>query len=349
MKFWKKTAALATAAVMVLGLGACSKSDSSNTSDNDTKQEEPAGGEEDAASGEPLKIGVIQYTEHVALDSAYEGFVAALADGGYKDGENITIDFQNAQADQSNLKTISQRFVNNGEDLILAIATPAAQSMAAETTEIPILVTAVTDLVGASLIEDNEAPGTNVSGTSDLTPVALQFDLLQEILPEAKTVGIMYTSSEVNSEIQAKIAMEAAEERGLAYEVGTVTNINDVAQAVASLADRVDVIYIPTDNVLANGMANVAALTNEAGVPVIVGEAGMCQNGGLATVGIDYYKLGYQTGQMAIRIFEGADISAMPVEYASDAAVGVNETTAKALGIEIPQSVMDRAVDVYTD
>ena len=231
----------------------------------------------------------------------------------------------------------------------MAIATPAAQSMAAETTEIPILVTAVTDLVGASLIEDNEAPGTNVSGTSDLTPVALQFDLLQEILPEAKTVGIMYTSSEVNSEIQAKIAMEAAEERGLAYEVGTVTNINDVAQAVASLADRVDVIYIPTDNVLANGMANVAALTNEAGVPVIVGEAGMCQNGGLATVGIDYYKLGYQTGQMAIRIFEGADISAMPVEYASDAAVGVNETTAKALGIEIPQSVMDRAVDVYTD
>lgn len=349
MKFWKKTAALATAAVMVLGLGACSKSDSSNTSDNDTKQEEPAGGEEDAASDEPLKIGVIQYTEHVALDSAYEGFVAALADGGYKDGENITIDFQNAQADQSNLKTISQRFVNNGEDLILAIATPAAQSMAAETTEIPILVTAVTDLVGASLIEDNEAPGTNVSGTSDLTPVALQFDLLQEILPEAKTVGIMYTSSEVNSEIQAKIAMEAAEERGLAYEVGTVTNINDVAQAVASLADKVDVIYIPTDNVLANGMANVAALTNEAGVPVIVGEAGMCQNGGLATVGIDYYKLGYQTGQMAIRIFEGADISAMPVEYASDAAVGVNETTAKALGIEIPQSVMDRAVDVYTD
>ncbi len=349
MKFWKKTAALATAAVMVLGLGACSKSDSSNTSDNDTKQEEPAGGEEDAASGEPLKIGVIQYTEHVALDSAYEGFVAALADGGYKDGENITIDFQNAQADQSNLKTISQRFVNNGEDLILAIATPAAQSMAAETTEIPILVTAVTDLVGASLIEDNEAPGTNVSGTSDLTPVALQFDLLQEILPEAKTVGIMYTSSEVNSEIQAKIAMEAAEERGLAYEVGTVTNINDVAQAVASLADKVDVIYIPTDNVLANGMANVAALTNEAGVPVIVGEAGMCQNGGLATVGIDYYKLGYQTGQMAIRIFEGADISAMPVEYASDAAVGVNETTAKALGIEIPQSVLDRAVDVYTD
>ena len=349
MKFWKKTAALATAAVMILGLGACSKSDSSNTSDNDTQQEETAGGEENAASGEPLKIGVIQYTEHVALDSAYEGFVAALADGGYKDGENITIDFQNAQADQSNLKTISQRFVNNGEDLILAIATPAAQSMAAETTEIPILVTAVTDLVGASLIEDNEAPGTNVSGTSDLTPVALQFDLLQEILPEAKTVGIMYTSSEVNSEIQAKIAMEAAEERGLAYEVGTVTNINDVAQAVASLADKVDVIYIPTDNVLANGMANVAALTNEAGVPVIVGEAGMCQNGGLATVGIDYYKLGYQTGQMAIRIFEGADISAMPVEYASDAAVGVNETTAKALGIEIPQSVMDRAVDVYTD
>ena len=118
---------------------------------------------------------------------------------------------------------------------------------------------------------------------------------------------------------------------------------------MASLADKVDVIYIPTDNVLANGMANVAALTNEAGVPVIVGEAGMCQNGGLATVGIDYYKLGYQTGQMAIRIFEGADISAMPVEYASDAAVGVNETTAKALGIEIPQSVLDRAVDVYTD
>lgn len=331
MKHWKKLAAFATAAVMVLGAVGCSSEEAAAPADD---------------SAEKIQIGVIQLMEHVALDSAYAGFADALAENGY--GEDVVeIDFQNAQNDQANLKTISQRFVNNEVDLILAIATPAAQSVAAETSEIPILVTAVTDLVGAALIEDNNAPGTNVSGTSDMTPVALQFDLLQEILPEAATVGIMYTSSEVNSEIQAQIAIEAAEERGLAYEIGTITNVNDAAQVIYSLAEKVDVIYIPTDNVLASAMTNVSAVATENGVPVIVGEGGMCQGGGLATVGIDYYKLGYQTGEMAIEVLNGADVSTMPVEYAADASVAINTTTAEALGITIPESVMAKVVDIY--
>ena len=200
-------------------------------------------------------------------------------------------------------------------DLVLAIATPAAQSIAAETSEIPILVTAVTDLVGADLIKDNKAPGTNVSGTSDLTPVKLQFDLMKEILPNAKTVGIMYTSSEVNSEIQAKLAIESATNLGMKYETATITNVNDIAQAVSSLVGKVDVIYIPTDNALASGMANVSALATDAGIPVIVGESGMCEAGGLATEGIDYYKLGYQTGKMAVDVINGKSVSTMPVQY----------------------------------
>ena len=284
-----------------------------------------------------LKIGIIQYMDHVALDNAREGFIAALADNGYVDGDNITIDLQNAQGDQSNLSTISDRFVSNKEDLILAIATPATQAVAGKTTEIPILATAVTDYESARLVNSNEAPGGNVTGTSDMNPVKEQIDLLVKLVPTAKTVGVLYTSSEVNSVTQAQIAKKAIEALGLKYVEVTISNSNDVQQATQTLVGQCDAIYIPTDNVLASAMPQVHSVTAQSKTPVICGESSMLDGGGLATLGINYTDLGYQTGLMAVKILKGeAKPATMPIETATKFDFKINGTIAEEIGLTIP-------------
>ena len=238
-----------------------------------------------------------------------------MADNDYVDGKNITIDQQNAQADQSNLTTIAQRFVNNDVDLILAIATGAAQAAAAETSDIPILGTAITDYEAARLVESNDAPGGNVSGTTDMNPIKEQIELLQQLVPDAKNVGIVYNSSEDNSVLQADEAKKALQDAGMTVEEGTVTSSNDVQQVITSIASKVDAIYLPTDNTLASSMAIVSEVAKAQKLPVICGESNMVMEGGLATLGIDYYKLGYQTGEMAVRILKGeATPAEMPIE-----------------------------------
>lgn len=291
---------------------------------------------------ETYSIGIIQLVEHVALDSAREGFIDALKDNGYVDGQNITIDVQNAQGDQSNLSTISDRFVSNKADLILGIATPAVQSIAGKTSKIPILGTAVTDYVVAKLADSNEAPGGNVSGTTDMNPVKEQIDLLVKLVPDAKTVGVLYNSSEDNSILQAKMAKEAVETIGLSYVEVTVTNTNEVQQATQSIVERCDAIYIPTDNTFASSMPVVHGVTSQSKTPVICGESGMVRSGGLATLGINYYDLGYQTGLMAIRILKGeAEPATMPIESASGFDFAINGKVAEEIGIEIPDDLKE--------
>lgn len=282
-------------------------------------------------------IGIIQYVQHVALDSAREGFVQALADNGFVDGQNIALDVQNAQADASNLATISDRFVANNVDLVLAIATPAAQSIAGKTTTIPILGTAITDYEVARLVSNNQNPGTNVSGTTDMNPVADQIKLIKELFPQTQTVGLIYTSSEDNSILQAKMAKEAVEAEGMSYKEVTVSSSNDVQQATQSIVDNCDAIYIPTDNVLAASISVVYEVTTAARKPVICGEAGMVEGGALATLGINYYDLGYQTGLMALRVLAGEDVSTMAVETASKMDYTFNSTYAEAIGFTIPE------------
>lgn len=291
---------------------------------------------------ETYSIGIIQLVEHVALDSAREGFIDALKDNGYVDGQNITIDVQNAQGDQSNLSTISDRFVSNKADLILGIATPAVQSIAGKTSKIPILGTAVTDYVVAKLADSNEAPGGNVSGTTDMNPVKEQIDLLVKLVPDAKTVGVLYNSSEDNSILQAKMAKEAVETIGLSYVEVTVTNTNEVQQATQSIVDKCDAIYIPTDNTFASSMPVVHGVTSQSKTPVICGESGMVKSGGLATLGINYYDLGYQTGLMAIKILKGeAEPASMPIESASGFDFAINGKVADEIGIEIPDDLKE--------
>lgn len=292
-----------------------------------------------------VRIGILQFVEHPALDSSREGFIDALADLGYVDGENIIIDYKNAQEDQSNLKTISQNFINSKCDLILAIATPAAIAVANDTKDIPILITAVTDAEDAGLVESNSKPNTNVTGTSDLTPVREQIDLLFDLYPQTRNVALLYSSGESNSLFQANMAEEYLVELGIDCTHKTISTINDAPQIIDSIAENFDAIYIPTDNKIANAMPVVANAAIENKIPVIVGEQGMTENGGLASIGINYYTLGYKTGEMAEKILKGTSKPQdMAIEYAPQPDLFINSAMAEALGTVLPDHVAESAI-----
>lgn len=324
---WKKRIVAAVAAIMAVGLIAgCGADKAGSTSGNKT-----------------YKIGVVQLVEHPALDAANKGFVDGLASKGFKD--NVQIDQQNAQADQSNLNSIAQRFVADKKDLVLAIATPAAQSMANATKDIPILGTAITDYKSAKLVNSEEKPGANVSGTTDMNPIDKQIDLMLKVLPNTKKVGIIYSASEVNSQVQAEKMKEYAKTKGLDVVEATVSNVNDIQQAAQNLVSQgVQAIYVPTDNVVASAMANLVKITDPAKIPVFPAEENMVKNGGLMTYSIDYYKLGFQTGLMAAKILSGeAKIQDMPIESQKELKLVINQDTVKRLGITIPEELQKEA------
>ena len=288
-------------------------------------------------------IGVLQYMEHGALDAAYEGFIAGLAEEGYIEGENIKIDLKNAQGDLTTAQTIANQYVSDGVDMMFAIATQAVQSAYNATKEIPILMTAVTDPVEAGVVKDWNQSGTNVTGTSDLTPVAKQMELITELVPEAKTVGVIYTTSEVNSEVQVKMAEEAASNLGLQVIRVGVTTVNDIPQAVASVIDKVDAMYAPTDNLIASSMPVLWNACLDKKVPIVAGVDTMVIDGGIATEGIDYYQLGYETGLMAAQVLEGKDPSTMPINTLQNTTLIVNQKNAEAIGLSIPDSILKGA------
>ena len=287
-----------------------------------------------------IKIGAIQLVEHPALDASYKGFVDGLKAAGYEDGKNIKLMYENAQGEQSNCVTIVDKFISQRCDIIFAIATPAAQAVANKTETTPILVTAVTDPKTAGLVESNEKPGTNVTGTSDLTPCAAQIQLLKKLLPNTKKVAMLYCSSEENSRFQINLAKAECDRQGLTYVDATVSNTNEVQQVVQSLVGKVDAIYTPTDNMIASTMATVSLVTTPAKIPVITGEDGMVQGGGLATYGINYYELGKQTAKMAVEVINGKKPRDMPIQYLDKCDFTYNKETAAALGITIPADLL---------
>ena len=341
----KKTLAfLLSLGLTVSMLAGCGSKTNETTAAADAQTESAADEKESGAdesgsaaattSDKTYKIGVLQYVQHDALDASNEGFFAALDDLGVK----YDADQQNAAGEASSCQTIAETLVNNGNDLIFAIATPAAQSVAGTTADIPILLTAVTDPAESGLVESNDAPGGNVTGTSDLTPVTEQIDLLKELIPDAKTVGVLYCSAESNSVLQADMAKKACKAAGLEAADYTVSSSNEIQTVVESMIGKLDAIYAPTDNMIAAGMATVAMIANENKIPVICGEEGMVKEGGLATYGINYYKLGYKTGEMAAKVLtEGADPASMPVEYlsAEECSLLINKETADTLGIDV--------------
>lgn len=307
------------------------------------------GSDKSTANADAKKIGVLQFTEHPALDASYKGFVEGLKQEGFEDDKNIVIDFQNAQGDPSNCQTIADKLVNDKNDLIYAIATPSAQQAANATKDIPIVLCAVTDPASSGLVKSNDKPGANVTGASDLSPISDQIELLKKISPDAKKVAVMYCGSEDNSIFQAKIAKEEIEKVGLEYIEATVADSSTIQQVAESIVGKVDAIYIPTDNLLAEYMTTVAMVTNQAKIPVYVGEGNMAANGGIATYGIDYFNLGVLAGKQAAKILKGESKPAdMPIEYLDkkDCEFVINTKTAKEINITIPKDLLDSAKKV---
>lgn len=304
-------------------------------------------GKEEAAQqgGKTLiPIGIVQLVEHEALDAANRGIVDALAERGYKEGVNVTIDRQNAQADQSNLQNIAARFVSNDSKILFAIATPAAQTLAAATKTIPIVATAVTNFEVAKLVASNEKPGGNVTGVSDINPVAEQFALLMKFAPDAKAIGTIYNSSEINSTYQIELLKKAASAAGVEVVEASVSSVNDIQQAVASLKGKVGGLYLPTDNIIASAVPVLMKSVFEAGIPTVAGEGGMVRAGILASIAVDYYTLGKMTGAMGADILDGKKKPAdMPIQSQKAEKVLVNLKTAETMGIQIPEDILKTA------
>ena len=343
MKKRNRIFSLVMAGAMALSMTACgSEAASDNTgaaagteANNAPAAEQTA--EAGTSDGQKYTIGILQQLEHPALDAATQGFEDALTE--LLGADNVKFDLQNAQGEQANCATIANNFVASDYDLILANATTALQCAAAATSTIPILGTSVTDYATALEIDDwTGSTGRNISGTSDLAPLEEQEAMIKELIPDAKTVGVLYCSAESNSVLQADMAKEACKAAGLEAADYTVSSSNEIQTVVESMIGKVDVIYAPTDNMIAAGMATVAMIANENKIPIICGEEGMVKEGGLATYGINYYELGYKTGEMAAKILtEGADPASMPIEYLSteECSLLINKETADTLGIDV--------------
>ena len=302
-------------------------------------------GSKNAESGDEMfKVGIIQLMEHPSLDTIRESIIEGLEDEGYVEGENLKIEYQNGQNDMSTMKNIAQTFVGDECDVIVAIATPAAQAALSETTEIPIVFAAITDPVGAGLVDSLDNPGGNVTGTSDEVSAEMIMKLAKDITPDFKTIGVLYNIGEDNSVSVVAQLKEYAGENGYKVIESTVTNTGEVQQAAQYLADKVDIVFSPIDNTVASSMAVATETFNNAGIPFYVSADSMVNDGGLATCGIDYTVLGRETAAMIADILEGADPAAIAVRKMSEMSVYVNKETAKALNIEIPQAILDKAV-----
>lgn len=297
-----------------------------------------------AAEETTYKVGICQLVQHVALDAATQGFIDALTD---ELGDAVTFDTQNAAGDSATCATICNQFVSDGVDLILANATPALQAAAAATNEIPILGTAVTDYATALDIDEwTGATGTNISGTSDLAPLDEQAAMLNELFPDAETVGILYCSAEPNSEYQAAVITKALEELGYIVTSYTFADSNDVASVTTTACAENDVLYIPTDNTAASCTEIIKNVAVPAGKPIIAGEEGICAGCGVATLSISYYDLGYTTGEMAVKVLtEGADVSTLEVEFAPNVTKEYNSEICEELDIEVPEDYVAIAAE----
>ena len=303
----------------------------------------------DGETNEMTKIGVLQLMDHEALNNTYKGFMDALKDNGYVEGENLEIEFQNPNNDKSSLATMAQQIVNSDPDLILAIGTGSAQALQQETVEIPILGTAITDYVEVGLVSSNENPGGNISGSSDFCDMEIQMDLIEELVSDVKRVGLLYTSSEQNSIVQAQQMKEECVKRGWEVVEKTISDLTMVNDAMTAFIGDVDALYIPTDNPLASSMASVETIASENKIVTVVGCDTMVADGGLASIGVNYYDLGYETGLNAIKVLKGeVNISELPIYFmdSDTATVYYNSLIAERMGYELPSSILENGQDM---
>ena len=333
----KKALSLAMAAAMTMGLAACGSTASSTAAADSAPASSAAESEAaPAADGKVYNIGICQLVQHEALDAATQGFKDALTEK--LGADNVKFDEQNASGDSANCTTIVSGFVSTGVDLILANATAPLQAAAQATADIPVLGTSVTDYATALDISDwTGTVGNNISGTSDLAPLDQQAAMIQELFPDAKTVGLLYCSAEPNSVYQCDVIEGYLNEMGIETARYAFTDTNDVTSVTQTAAAASDVIYIPTDNTAASNTEAIANVVIPEQVPVVAGEEGICKGCGVATLSISYYDLGYKTGEMAAEILaDGTDVSTMPVEFAPNVTKKYNAANCEALGITPP-------------
>jgi len=310
------------------------------------------GGVSSLVGAQPLVIGITQIVEHPALDAARDGFIAALEEAGFKEGEDVVYDLQNAQGDFTNAISIAQKFKDDKVDLIVAIATPTAQAALQVNREIPIIINAVTDPVAANLVQSWESSGNNVTGISDAAPNKQQVELIPRFLPEAKNVGTIYNAGEVNSVVQIEVARETCKELGLNLIEVTVSNSSEVLMAAQSLAGRVEAIYIVTDNTVVSALESVIKVCNQEKIVLILADPSTVDKGALASYGIDYFSLGKKSGEIAVKIINGAKPSDIPIQTITDPKdlqFVVNLDAAKTIGLTVSEEIIKEADQIIKD
>lgn len=290
-------------------------------------------------------IGVLQYVSHPALDAIYQGILDELKEQGYEDGKTAHIVYQNGQADQSKLSTMSQQLLSQQSEVLIGIATPSAQALANQTETVPIILGAISDPKGAGLVASNDRPGGNITGVSDQSPVEAQMALIKQLQPSLKTMGIMYSSAEDNSVYQVEKAKKAAEKLGIVVTTYAVPSSNEMTQMTENVAKHNDVIYLPTDNTMANAMATIVDVANKSNTPIFPSVDTMVEEGGVATVGINQYQLGRQTGKMAAQVLKGEiEPASTPIYTFETGDIVINEEQAEKLGIPIPDTIKKEAI-----
>jgi putative ABC transport system substrate-binding protein len=302
-------------------------------------------------TGMEYTIGLTQLFIHPAMDAARDGFIDALADAGYIEGENVEFDFQNPEGDATAEQTIAQKFVDDEVDLIYSFGTTISQKCvnAAEGTDIPVLFCAVTDPVTAELVASWDHPGENVTGTSDMIEMDSTVDLILEIVPGVETIGTIYNAGEVNSLVLVEGLNEACDTLGIEVIEATVSTTADVSTAAQSLVGRVDVIWVGTDNTVVSALDAVIGICEEELIPFFAADDPSIERGGIACLGFDYYDVGYQTGEMAVRILEGESAEDIPVELGKTFSYTVNTAAAELYGLTIPQDILDKALTIYEE
>ncbi|MCA0255409.1 MAG: ABC transporter substrate-binding protein [Proteobacteria bacterium] len=298
------------------------------------------------AKAADVSVAVTAIVEHPALDAVRDGVKDALAAAGYKEGENLKFTYQSAQGNPATAAQIARQFAGDGPDVIVPISTPSAQAVVSATHDIPVVFTAVSDPLGAQLIKNMDKPGGNVTGLSDMSPVAEHVALIKEILPSAKTIGFLYNSGEANSVSLLAVLKVEAEKAGLKIVESAATKSADVQGAARALVGRADAIYVPTDNTIISALEGAVTVAGEAKLPLFTADTDSVARGSLAALGFNYYDVGKQTGDVVVRVLKGENVGDIPVKVAVGTDLVVNKQAAAAMGVALPEAVLKRATKI---
>jgi len=338
----RRASSFVMAALLSLTLAACGTG-SNGATQSTTQPQTPS---DTPAETKTVKLGLSQFVEHPALDSIRQGILDGLKEAGYEDGKNLAVDYQNAHADMNNTVTIAQKYAGDQKDIVIAIATPSAQAAAKAITDKPVVFSAVTDPLSAQLVSSLEKPDGNVTGTSDKVSMEQQLELIKTFLPELKKLGVIYTTSEVNAEVQVKDLEEATKKAGVELIKAGTSQMSEIQIAAQGLVGKVDAIFIPIDNSVVSSFEAVLGAAEEHKIPVFASDTDTVKRGAVATYGIDYYNMGVQTGEMAARILKGQTIAETPVEISKTADLYINETAAEKFGLPVTDALKQQAKEL---